>query len=327
MRMESPLNQRLRRSPPDVVYTPIDVTSSRVNDTATCLKNADVVLMLGKKLDFTVAFGGPPLFHPDVRIIQVEPSTGLIGLSRGVDVAIEGDAGAVVKQLTQEAETHQWKELPMLRELESVRSAQERRLESLADEDGPLHAMSLHRQLRPLLDDDSCLVFEGSDFAFFGAVYHPSMAPRRWFCNSTLGMIGFGVPFSLGAQVALPQSRVVLLTGDGAFGFSGMELDTAVRHNLPVVIVVGNDSVWGMDYHQQAQIYGRTVATEFLPTRYDKMAEALGAHGEYVEKAEQLPSALERAFASGKPALVNVRTTPAPSPLTEWAIKIKTGAA
>ena len=300
---------------------------SRVNDTATCLKNADVVLMLGKKLDFTVAFGGPPLFHPDVRIIQVEPSTGLIGLSRGVDVAIEGDAGAVVKQLTQEAETHQWKELPMLRELESVRSAQERRLESLADEDGPLHAMSLHRQLRPLLDDDSCLVFEGSDFAFFGAVYHPSMAPRRWFCNSTLGMIGFGVPFSLGAQVALPQSRVVLLTGDGAFGFSGMELDTAVRHNLPVVIVVGNDSVWGMDYHQQAQIYGRTVATELLPTRYDKMAEALGAHGEYVEKAEQLPSALERAFASGKPALVNVRTTPAPSPLTEWAIKIKTGAA
>ena len=268
---------------------------SRVNDTATCLRDADVVLMLGKKLDFTVAFGGPPLFDPDVRIIQVESAPELIGLSRGVAVAIEGDVGAVVQQLTQEAEAHKWKELPMLRELKSVRSAQEHRLEGLAHEAGTLHAMDIHRALRPLLNDDSCVVFEGSDFAFFGAVYHPSVAPRRWFCNSTLGMIGFGVPFSLGAQVALPRSRVVLLTGDGAFGFSGMELDTAVRHNLPVVIVVGNDSVWGMDYHQQAQIYGRTVATELLPARYDKMAEALGAHGEYVEDAEQLPGALERA--------------------------------
>ena len=116
------------------------------------------------------------------------------------------------------------------------------------------------------------------------------------------------------------------MTGDGAFGFHGMELDTAVRHNLPVVIIVGNDAVWGMDYHQQVELFGgRTVATELLPTRYDKVAEALGAHGELVEEAGQLPGALERAFASNRPAVVNVRIAPSPSPLTQYAMRVKSG--
>ena len=97
-------------------------------------------------------------------------------------------------------------------------------------------------------------------------------------------------------------------TGDGAFGFNAMEIDTAVRHNLDVVIVIGSDGVWGIDYHQQVQLYGRAVATELDPVRYDKMAEALGAHGEYVEKPEDIKPALERAFASGKPAIINIVT-------------------
>ena len=139
-------------------------------------------------------------------------------------------------------------------------------------------------------------------------------------------MIGWGLPFGLGVKVALPESKVVVLSGDGAFGFSGMELDTAVRHNLRVVIVVGNDRIWGMDYHQQVQLYGKAVATELLPSRYDKMAEALGAHGEYVEEAHQLPGALERALAADKPALVNVCTEPSPSPLTEYIMERKRAA-
>ena len=102
-----------------------------------------------------------------------------------------------------------------------------------------------------------------------------------------------------------------------------MELDTAVRYNLPVVVVVGNDNVWGIDYHQQVQIFGKSVATELLPTRYEKLAVALGAHAEYVEEAGQLPGALERALNSGKPSLVNVRIQPSPSPLTESIIEQK----
>ena len=295
----------------------------RVNLVSRRLDEADVVLLLGKKLDFTISFGGPPTLAADVRIIQVDPSAEQIGLSRGVDVGILGDVGAVVKQLAQEAEGYRWNEHPIVEELRSTRDAQEHDLDSRAATSTPLHAMSVHKQLRSLLDENDCLIFEGSDFSFYGTPYYPSIRPRRWFTNSTLGMIGWGVSYGVGAQAALPQSKVVVLTGDGAFGFSGMELDTAVRHNLPVVIVIGNDSVWGIDYHQQVQLFGKSVATELLPSRYDKVAEALGAHGEYVEEAHQLPGALERALASDKPALVNVRIQASPSPLTEYIIERK----
>ena len=295
----------------------------RVNLVSRRLEEADVVLLLGKKLDFTISFGGPPTLATDVRIIQVDPSADQIGLSRGVDVGILGDVGAVVKQLAQEAEGYQWNEHPIVKELKSTRDAQEQDLDSRAATSTPLHAMSVHKHLRSLLGENDCLIFEGSDFSFYGTPYYPSLCPRRWFTNSTLGMIGWGVSYGVGAQAALPQSKVVVLTGDGAFGFSGMELDTAVRHNLPVVIVIGNDSVWGIDYHQQVQLFGKSVATELLPSRYDKVAEALGAHGEYVEEPHQLPGALERALASNKPALVNVRIQASPSPLTEYIIERK----
>ena len=295
----------------------------RVNLVSRRLDEADVVLLLGKKLDFTISFGGPPTLAADVRIIQVDPSADQIGLSRSVDVGILGDVGAVVKQLAQEAEGYQWTEHPIVEELRSTRDVQEQDLDSRAAAATPLHAMSVHKHLRSLLDENDCLIFEGSDFSFYGTPYYPSLRPRRWFTNSTLGMIGWGVSYGVGAQVALPQSKVVVLTGDGAFGFCAMELDTAVRHNLPVVIVIGNDSVWGIDYHQQVQLFGKSVATELLPTRYDKVAEALGAHGEYVEEPHQLRGALERALASDKPALVNVRIQANPSPLTEYIIERK----
>ncbi len=298
------------------------IADGRVSLVARHLNAADVVLFLGKKLDFTLSFGGPPSLAPDVRIIQVEPSSEWIGLSRGVDVAIVGDVGAVVKQMAQEAEAIRWSAPPVREELEALAKAQVESLESKA-ETVPLHAMSVHKALCPLLNDDACVIFEGSDFSFYGIPYYPSHKPNRWLTNGTLGMIGWGVSCGVGAQVALPNSKVVVLTGDGAFGFNGMELDTAVRHNLPVVVVVGNDSVWGIDYHQQQQIFGKTIATELLPTRYDKLAEALGAHGEYVEEAGELPGALERALNSGRPSLVNVRIQPSPSPLTEYVIEQK----
>ncbi len=295
----------------------------RVNLVSRRLEEADVVLLLGKKLDFTISFGGPPTLAADVRIIQVDPSADQIGLSRSVEVGILGDVGAVVKQLAQEAEGYQWNEQPIVEELRSTRDAQEQDLDGRGAPATPLHAMSIHKHLRSLLGENDCLIFEGSDFSFYGTAFYSSLRPRRFFTNGTLGMIGWGVSYGVGAQAALPQSKVVVLTGDGAFGFSAMELDTAVRHNLPVVIVIGNDSVWGIDYHQQVQLFGKSVATELLPSRYDKVAEALGAHGEYVEEPHQLPGALERALASSKPALVNVRIQANPSPLTEYIIERK----
>ena len=302
----------------------VGYADSRINGAATKLSEADVVLFLGKKLDFTISFGGPPSLAPDVRIIQVEPSGDLIGLSRGVDVPIMADVGAVVEQLALEAEGRPWSDHPLLDEMEALRDAGMARLKAFAAEP-PLNAMAVHRSLRPLLDDDTAIIFEGSDFAFYGAGYYPNRLRDRWFTNGTLGMIGWGVPFAVGAKAALPDSKVVVLTGDGAFGFHPMEIDTAVRFDLPVLIVVGTDSIWGIDYHQQDQLYGRVVATELLPSRYDKIGEALGAHSEHVEEEAELTPALKRSLDSDRPAVVNVRIRPSPSPLTEAIIRNKGG--
>ena len=292
----------------------------RLSEAAERLREADVVLLLGKKLDFTVGFGGPPALHPDARIIQVEPAAATIGRSRGIAVGIVGDIGAVMEQLTQEGAHYQWRELPWLDELRATRAAQVERLESLATEKRPVHAMFVHRAMERFLDSDTCLVFDGGDYCHFGRAYHKATRPGRWLYCSTLGMIGVGLPMALAAQVAYPGSRVVLLVGDGSFGFNGMEFDTAVRHNLPIVAILGNDSAWGIDYQIQVGLYGRPVCTELVPSRYDKVVEGLGGHGEHVEHPSELAPALERAFASGRPALVNVQVQRAASSMAQKSI-------
>ena len=171
-----------------------------------------------------------------------------------------------------------------------------------------------------MLRPDDCLVFDGGDFCHFGRAYLPSRQPRRWWYVPTLGMLGSALPTAIAAKLAYPDSRVVMLTGDGAFGFNAMEFDTAVRHNLPVVGILGNDSAWGIDRQIQLGLYGRPVATDLLQSHYEMVAQGLGGYGEYVERPEDLAPALERAFASGKPALVNVAVQRAISPRAEAAI-------
>jgi acetolactate synthase I/II/III large subunit len=183
-----------------------------------------------------------------------------------------------------------------------------------------MHAMYVHKTLGNMLRPDDCLVFDGGDFCHFGRAYLPSRQPRRWWYVPTLGMLGSALPTAIAAKLAYPDSRVVMLTGDGAFGFNAMEFDTAVRHNLPVVGILGNDSAWGIDRQIQLGLYGRPVATDLLQSRYEMVAQGLGGHGEYVERPEDLAPALERAFASGKPALVNVAVQRAISPRAEAAI-------
>ena len=133
-------------------------------------------------------------------------------------------------------------------------------------------------------------------------------------------MLGSSLPTALAAKVAYPDSRVIMLTGDGAFGFNGMEFDTAVRHGLNIVAILGNDSAWGIDRQIQLGLYGRPVATELLQTRYEQVVQGLGGYGEFVEHAEDLEPALQRAFASGRPALLNVAVQRAISPRAEAAI-------
>jgi len=150
----------------------------------------------------------------------------------------------------------------------------------------------------------------------------PARRPGHWLRLGSLGTVGAALPLALAAKLAKPEAPVVLFIGDGGMGFYGYEFHTAVRHNLPIVAIVGNDQGWGMERHIQAAIYGpdKTLGVELGLLRYDKIVEAMGGHGEFVEKPEELRPALERAFASGLPSCVNVMIQPVRSPLCEASI-------
>lgn len=298
-----------------------------LNQVAAKVREADLVVLLGRKQDFTIGFCRPPNVAADAKIIQVDPSPAEIGRNRGVAVGIIGAVASVLEQLTKEAALHAWKELPWVEELRAIRKAQAQWAESLAKREVPMHAMYVHKTLESILKPDDCLVFDGGDFSHFGRSLLPAWKPKRWLYVSSLGMLGSSVPTALAAKLAYPESRVIVVTGDGSFGFNGMEFDTAVRHKLNIVAILGNDSAWGIDRQIQLGLYGRPVATDLLQTHYEKVVEGLGGYGEFVGKPEDLEPALKRAFASGRPALLNVVVQRAISPRAEAAIARRKAAA
>jgi acetolactate synthase-1/2/3 large subunit len=291
-----------------------------LNRAAAKLRDADVVVLLGRKQDFTIGFCRPPHVAAAAKIIQIDPSPVEIGRNRGVDVGMVGDVSSVLDQMTKEAANHVWKDLPWLDELRSERAAQAEWSENLARAEPPMHALFVHKTIKSILRPDDCLVFDGGDFCHFGRSFLPALKPKRWLYVSSLGMLGSSLPTALAAKIAYPDSRVIMLTGDGAFGFNAMEFDTAVRHKLNLVAILGNDAAWGIDRQIQLGLYGRPVATELLSARYDQVVQGLGGHGEYVERPGDLEPALQRALAAGKPALLNVAVQRAISPRAEAAI-------
>jgi len=298
-----------------------------LNRVAARVRDADVVVLLGRKQDFTIAFCRPPHVAASARIIQIDPSPLEIGRNRGVVVGMVGNVSNVLKQLVEEAEKHTWKELPWIEELRDTHREQAAWAEKLTRLETPMHALFVHKTLGAMLEPDDCLVFDGGDFCHFGRSFLPALQSKRWLYVSSLGMLGSALPTALAAKVAYPDSRVIMLTGDGAFGFNAMEFDTAVRHKLNIVAILGNDSAWGIDRQIQLGLYGRAVATDLLQTRYEQVVQGLGGYGEFVEHAEDLAPALERAFAAGRPALLNVAVQRAISPRAEAAIGRRKAAA
>ncbi|HEY2990413.1 MAG TPA: thiamine pyrophosphate-binding protein, partial [Candidatus Binatia bacterium] len=298
-----------------------------LNRAAAKLRDADVVVLLGRKQDFTIGFCRPPNVAADAKIIQIDPVRLELGRNRAVAVGIAGDVTAVLERMTAEAANFTWDELPWTGELRAARAAQAAWAEDLARPDTPMHALFVHKTLKSMLRPDDCLVFDGGDFCHFGRSYLPALQPKRWLYHSTLGMLGSSLPTALAAKVAYPDSRVIMLTGDGAFGFNAMEFDTAVRHKLNVVAILGNDSAWGIDRQIQLGLYGRPVATDLLQTRYERVVQGLGGYGEFVERPEELAPALQRAFAADRPALLNVVVERAISPRAAAAIGRRKAAA
>ena len=300
-------------------YQPLNLTVRNVGD-------ADVVLMLGKKLDYTNGFGGNPPFADDVKFLVVDPSPAQVARARTAAVGIVGDLGPVITQLADEAAKRKWTErTEWVERLRSAFNEWHEGLTRLGKMESPMHPMHVSNTLKKFIDDDTHVTFDGGDYCHFLRASIERDKPYRFHNVSSFGMIGVGLPYALGAQVALPGKKVVVATGDGSLGFNGMEIDTMVRHDLPVKIMVGNTSIWGIDWQIQKGLYGRPVWTDLLPTRYDVMAQGLGAYGEHVTKAEDLESAMKRAFDHHGPALLNIDIEQVISPVAEAAISRKTG--
>ncbi len=290
------------------------------HQTANLIREADCVLLLGKMIDFTIGYGLPPIIAADAKVIQVDPSATQIGRNRGVDVGIVGDVGPIVAQLADEAQKSPWDELPWVQRFRDLTASHTERMNAFVTDEVPLRSMRVHAVIAAQLRPDDVLVFDGGDYAYFGRATLPARAPRSWYYLPNLGMLGSAVPVAMAAKLAKPDSRVFCITGDGAFGFNAMEIDTAVRLGLNIVVVLGNDAAWGIDKNLQIGIYGKAVITDLAPSRYDIVAEGLGAYGELVEQPEDIAPALERALAAGRPALLNIMVQSQISPRAQAVV-------
>jgi acetolactate synthase-1/2/3 large subunit len=277
---------------------------------STALKGADVALVVGVPMDFRLGFGAA--FGEDTEIVVIDAAEPERSHPRPVAAECYGSVSQTLEDLRdgaagQAPASGRW--------LEELRAAErERREAERAEfEDGrsPLHPMRLYAELAKSLDRDAIVIGDGGDFVSYAGRVIESYSPGCWLDPGPFGCLGTGPGYALAAKLAHPERQVVLMLGDGAFGFSGMEFDTLVRHGVNVVAVMGNNGIWALEKHPMEFLYGYSVAADLRPeTRYDQVVAALGGHGEMVERPEQVAPAIERAFSSGLPALVNVLTDP-----------------
>jgi acetolactate synthase-1/2/3 large subunit len=272
----------------------------------TGLKGADVALVVGVPMDFRLGFGAS--FGEDTELIVLDSAEPVRDHPRPVAAELYGDVSAALDALRSATPgTEQW--VAELRADEDAKRAAE--AAELSDDRAPLHPMRLYKELGEVLDRDAIIIGDGGDFVSYAGRVVPSYEPGCWLDPGPYGCLGAGPGYALAAKLARPDKQVVLLLGDGAFGFSGMEFDTLARHGVNVVGVMGNNGIWALEKHPMEFLYGYSVAAELTPeTRYDQVVEALGGHGELVSRADDLKPALARAFEAGKPALVNVLTDP-----------------
>src|SRR6201993_258649 len=271
------------------------------------LAEADVAIVVGVPMDFRLGFGGG--FGPETQLIVADPAQPDRDHPRPIAAGLYGDLSATLAALgeTTAADHDDW--VADLRTAETT--ARDREHAELADDRSPLHPMRVYAELAPLLDRDAIIVVDAGDFGSYAGRVIDSYVPGAWLDSGPFGCLGSGPGYALAAKLARPDRQVVLLQGDGAFGFSGMEWDTLVRHGVPVVSVIGNNGIWGLEKHPMEALYGYSVVAELRPgTRYDEVARALGGHGELVGTPGELRPALERALAGGLPAVVNVLTDP-----------------
>jgi acetolactate synthase-1/2/3 large subunit len=279
--------------------------------TRRALKEADVVVVVGTPLDFRLSFGS----FASAQVVHVVDSPDVRAAHVQVAAAPAGDIATILAGMAERGaaatgrrDHEPW--ISRLRDQErAARDAERAELEASAD---PIHPARVYGELRPRLDRDAVVICDGGDFVSYAGRLIDSYEPGCWMDPGPYGCLGTGLGYAVAARVCRPDRQVVLLLGDGALGFSAMDVDTLVRHRLPVTMVVGNNGIWGLEKHPMHALYGYDVAADLQAgCRYDEVVRALGGAGETVDDPAQIGPALDRALASGVPYLVNVLTDPA----------------
>ncbi len=278
------------------------------------LGHADVVLVLGTPLDFRLGYGRPPTFAEDAKVAMIDVDPAELGRNRPLELGIAGDIDVILRQLTEalsrglESRSAPWRTELRRREGE----ARAKLVELAATDQAPISHYRWAWEIACAVTRDTIVIGDGGDVVNCAAKFVPIDRMGQWMDPGPLGCLGVGPSFALAAKLLRPDQRVLLVSGDGAFGLNGMELETAVRFKLPFTCVIGNDGGWGQIRSPQVSFFGegRTVATSLPTTRYDLMVEALGGRGAYVTDPSQIGPVLARALASDEVWCVNVALDP-----------------
>ncbi len=272
------------------------------------LAQADAVFVFGTPFDFRVDYGRAPTWNPDAKIVQIDLDGAELGRNRCVDVAIHGDSGLVLEQLVAAVPKTQagaW--------LATVRTDEQKRREKMeveiASNGSPPNPLRVCAEIGKRLGPNDVVVGDGGDFVATAANVLRLQWPQLWMDPGPLGTLGVGPGYAMAAKLARPDSRVILVYGDGSFGLHALEFEAMARQKIPVVAVIGNDAGWTQIRRGQIEMYGadRAVATGLAHTRYDEVVKACGGKGWWVERVEDLSRALDEAFACAEPACVNVK--------------------
>ena len=288
---------------------PDDHPLSYLTMRSSAFREADLILIVGTRMNYIIAHAAPPRFGANALIARIDIDPEEIASSpRKVDIGIVGDCKIVLQQILEglpgrvdSDRFEPWRK--MLAGGEAEKQAKEGR--DPAMDAVPIHPLRLCEEIKNFMRRDAILVVDGQEILNYGRQSMPTFAPGHRLNSGPFGTMGVGLPFGIGAKIAKPDTQVIVVHGDGSFGLNAMELDTAVRHNIPILVVISLNGGWTAD--PQGEKPGRNLGY----TRFDKMAEALGCHGEYVEQPEDIRPALERAqkkVDEGRVAVVNVKT-------------------
>ena len=280
---------------------------------------ADVVLAVGTRLGELNMWGQPPMFGESdkQRLIQIDTEPTHIGLNRPTDIALIGDARSVLDQLWDAVRQSTGKKDPhgKIAEFRALQDQFAQELETAIEDTNrrPMLTGQILKACNDFFNDDAIFVMDGGNTTLWAIHYHIARQPRSVIYSMNYGHLGTGLPYAIGAQLACPEKQVYCVTGDSAFGFNIQELETAVRNDLPVIIIVAVDGAYGMEKSAQQRQFGREApwfGHDHAPVRYDQVGIAMGCHGEFVEAVADLRPALERAAGSGQPAVIHVVVDP-----------------